>query len=283
MIPPRFKIASYVKNYFEQKENSLFSVHSIFKNAVNYSDGDSLLSITNSTIPISPTSIRVDEPHFYENLFNHAKSGIKMNLNYPILQIKDSQISILDAEVINTRLESLSLPSYNRVEMFADEVYKQCQTSKGIIQLFHKYEGNNTVLKKIGEIIASLRESIISDNPTNFELYLGKLLGLGSGLTPSGDDFIYGYYAALRTYDIRPEYSKRIEYVIDVGKGKVGDISMSFLKALRLGHIYLPLKQLFQSLSADNNIVHPITAMMNYGSTSGCDMLAGVLFAFESN
>lgn len=283
MNPPRFKIASYVRNYFEQKEKSLFSVHSIFKNVVNYSDGDSLLSITNSTIPITPTSVMVDEPHFYKNLFNHAKSGIKINLNYPILQLNDTIISISDAEVIDTRLESLSLPSNNRVEMFANEVYKQSQTSKGIIRLFQKYEGNNTGSKKFCEIINSLRESIRIDNPTNFELYLGKLLGLGPGLTPSGDDFIYGFYAVLRTYDIRPEYSKRIEGLIDEGRDKIGDISMSYLKALRQGHVYLPLKQLFQSLSTDNNIVHLITTLINYGSTSGCDMLAGVLFAFESN
>lgn len=250
---------------------------------MNYSDGDSLLSITNSTIPISPTSIIFDEPHFYKNLFNRVRSGINMNLNYPILQLNDTIISISDAEVINTRLESLSLPSYNRMEMFANEIYKQSQTSKGIVQLFHEYEGNNTVLNKIGEIINSLRESIKIENPANFEVYLSKLLGLGSGLTPSGDDFIYGLYAASRTYNIRPEYSKRIEHVIDEGRNRIGDISLSFLKTLRLGHIYLPLKQLFQSLSTDNNLVNPITTLINYGSTSGSDMLAGVLFAFESH
>lgn len=283
MSPPQFKIASYIKNYFEQKENSLFSIHSIFKKALNYSDGDSLLSITNSNIPITPTSIIVEEPHFYDNLFNHAMSGMKMNLNYPILQLNDKTISISDAEVINTRLESLSLPSYNRVEMFSNEVYKQSQTSIGIIQLFHNYDGNNIVLKKIGKIITCLRESIKIDNQMYFEAYLSKLLGLGPGLTPSGDDFIYGFYAALRTYNIKPEYAKRIEQLIDEGSNKIGDISLSFLKALRRDHIYLPLKELFQSVSTDKNLVDPIATLTNYGSTSGCDMMAGVLFAFETN
>jgi hypothetical protein len=138
------------------------------------------------------------------------------------------------------------------------------------------------LLERLRERVDTIRKSIEYNDATLFEFELQKLLGLGNGLTPSGDDFIYGLYTTLRTFNLKPVFTEIIEHLIDEGKNRIGDISLNILKSLRDGHVYIPLKLLFKSLNSNKDCRERIENLIDYGSTSGSDILAGVLFALES-
>lgn len=280
--PSRLKIASYIKKYLGQQKVSSFSVHSVFKNVVNFSDGYTLVSISNLTTAITPTSIILDELNLYENFLNYSKSGFVLNLDYPILRMQELLMSVSDAEVVDTKIESWLLPPANYIEQFKNEVYRYTKNQNGVIELFHKNECNDVVLRRIGEILNSLKHNILLNDTENFERNLAKLLGLGYGLTPSGDDFIYGFYAVLKTFNLKPELLLLIEQMIDENRNRIGDISFNFLNSLRYGHIFSPIKELFQCLSTGRSCTGPVGKLFDYGSTSGVDTLAGILFALES-
>ena len=57
---------------------------------------------------------------------------------------------------------------------------------------------------------------------------------------------------------------------------------MNLILPLLEGHIYKTLKNLFESLSSGSNYHYPIQQIINYGDTSGWDILSGILTVFQT-
>lgn len=281
MNPQQFKIASYINNILSQKRKSRYYVHSTFERVVNYTDGDSFISITDSAIPVTPSSVSLNDSNLFNLIRTQSNSEAVFNLSYPILYSQETSLSFLNSDIVDTKIDSLTLPSKIQIEKFVITILSRTRSQKGVIQIFHQ-KNDDIFSKTFSEILASLKENILDNDPDRFEKGINKLAGLGNGLTPSGDDFIYGLYAAIRTFSFKPEFAKKIEYIIDNGKTVFGDISYNFLKSLRDGHIYIPLKKLFRLLSSNSGCEEAIDDLIKYGLTSGTDILAGVMFALEA-
>jgi hypothetical protein len=276
------KIASYIKRYLETEVKGVFSVHSIFQNVINFSDGSLLFSVSNSCVPITPTSVVLSESNLFKNFSTQSNFGEFLSVNYPVLKMQGLQISVAGANVIETDIEYYPLPRRCHILGFFSEVIDATKDKKGIIELLHKKNNQDVFLNRINNLIKSMRKSFLCNDQENFGLSVKNLSGLGIGLTPSGDDFIYGLYATFLTFNIKPEFTKKIDNLIDEYRHNMSDISANFLKTLRQRHIYMPLKELFRDLNAIKNGKERITDLVSYGSTSGCDILAGVVFALKS-
>jgi hypothetical protein len=273
---PQYKIASYIDTIFKEKKSSSFSVHSIFKKSINFSNGDSIFTVTNSEVPISPLNISLTDADINGRFENKSI----FNLEYPFLISENIKI-FMTSEIVDTMLEAFSVPSIDSIREFKKETIQLTEGKDGIIKLYHTTSSDDVLLERIRERVEAIRKSIVQNETTLFESDLNKLFGLGNGLTPSGDDFIYGLYATLRTFNLKPVFSERIGLLIDECKDRTGDISLNILRSLRAGHIYIPLKQLFRNMNSNKDCREPIMNLINYGSTSGSDILAGVLFALE--
>jgi hypothetical protein len=113
---------------------------------------------------------------------------------------------------------------------------------------------------------------------------LERLVGLGPGLTPSGDDFIVGYLAALRARCIR---ERRIEHLL---QGLIGPvrllakrahaISRQFLLNAAAGEFSEPLVRIVRAISRQQDVVGHAAAAALIGHTSGTDSMMGLLFGF---
>jgi hypothetical protein len=275
---PQYKIASYIDNIFKEKKSGSFSVHSMFKKSINFSNGDSFFTVTNSEVPISPLNISVID----SDILGSFETKSVFNLAYPFLISENIKISFKTSEIVDTELESFSVPSIDSLREFKKDAVKLTEGKEGIIKLYHTANSDDILLERIRERVDAVRKSIEYNDSTHFESELQKLFGLGIGLTPSGDDFIYGLYAVLRTFNLKPVFAERIEHLIDVCQNRIGDISLNILNSLRDGHVYIPLKKLFRSLNSNKDCRETIKNLINYGSTSGSDIMAGVLFALES-
>jgi hypothetical protein len=276
--PPQYKIASYIDNIFREKKSASFSVHSIFKKSINFSNGDSFFTVTNSEVPISPLNISLID----SDIRGRFDTKSVFNLVYPFLISENVEIAFKTLETVDTKLDSFSVPSIDSFREFKKDAIKLTEGKDGIIKLYHTASSDDVLLERLRERVDTIRISIEYNDATLFEFELQKLLGLGKGLTPSGDDFIYGLYATLRTFNLKLVFRERIEHLIDEGKNRIGDISLNILKSLRDGHVYIPLKLLFRSLNSNKDCREHIKNLIDYGSTSGSDILAGVLFALES-
>jgi len=109
-----------------------------------------------------------------------------------------------------------------------------------------------------------------------------RLLGLGVGLTPSGDDLVGAVFFTLRHAPVAhwqaamPGLRSRI---MRAAQSATNPISAALLDDLLQGSSYRALHALFDALHAQQRpaIDKAMRALLRIGASSGGDMLAGVL------
>lgn len=101
-----------------------------------------------------------------------------------------------------------------------------------------------------------------------------QLVGVGSGLTPAGDDFLLGVLLALWAGQQRQ---------LAPGVTRTTALSVAFLQAAARGECALIWHELFQVLGADAvRTQRAGQALLAFGHTSGADALAGLGWAFAT-
>ncbi|MBI4790936.1 MAG: DUF2877 domain-containing protein [Chloroflexi bacterium] len=111
------------------------------------------------------------------------------------------------------------------------------------------------------------------------------LVGLGAGLTPSGDDFLGGMFFAVyhlqRVYPGEFEWNQRaMDEFLEWARPRTNAISHAILSDHAQGQSVEPLHDLIAALlkaeGLDQLMLH-VGQLVRIGSTSGRDMLAGLL------
>jgi hypothetical protein len=112
-----------------------------------------------------------------------------------------------------------------------------------------------------------------------------EFVGLGPGLTPSGDDFLGGLLFA--AHSLKTAYPEDFDWkhepvmgLIDWARTQTHPISHAILSDLALGHGPEPLHEVVTSLLKGQNLDHTmagVTRLIEIGDTSGWDILAGML------
>lgn len=129
-----------------------------------------------------------------------------------------------------------------------------------------------------------IKRALVANDLPAFTAAAIRVLGLGNGLTPSGDDFVGGILFALA-------HSPRLAWVSDLpeakrqiqvaAKGLTNVISAALLDDMIAGNSFGALCDLL--IAIDSNDSEEIQAssvnLMRIGASSGSDMLAGLLLA----
>jgi hypothetical protein len=110
------------------------------------------------------------------------------------------------------------------------------------------------------------------------------LVGLGEGLTPSGDDFLGGLLLCVNTIQrLYPGFidldSSEQALFIESARQRTHLISFTLLKDLTEGQAVEPLHQLLHSVLSDQppESIHSATCLTQIGHSTGWDLLTGVL------
>lgn len=139
-----------------------------------------------------------------------------------------------------------------------------------------------------GALIAGLLHSYRQDDLAQVAALASRLAGLGPGLTPAGDDWLAGWLvglhaaAALETPPLPPVAVGRA--VVNSAGARTTRLSLAFLQAAADGASAAPWHALLAALpaAAPGPLRTAADAIMHTGATSGSDMLAGFLAAFQS-
>ena len=103
----------------------------------------------------------------------------------------------------------------------------------------------------------------------------GDLVGLGPGLTPSGDDFLIGALAMLDALEQTNMHAALGDAVV-AAAGRTSPLSASFLRAAAAGHVGENLHMMIAAvLTGDTDAA--VAAAARIGHTSGWDALAGAV------
>ena len=133
-----------------------------------------------------------------------------------------------------------------------------------------------------GKLADALATACAKDDATAAAEAAVALLGLGAGLTPSGDDFVGGAFfvrAALAqpgTSD-RASWRRAAASVRAAASRSTNPISAALLEDLLDGHGWSPLHDLASALASDDDSLAMSAAhrLTHLGHSSGWDLLAG--------
>lgn len=261
------------------------TIHSIYRRTVNLTDGKEILSLQADGSPLSPVSLicnlsaedmsKLDIKAGGRVLFDRETITLQGNSNPCCFTYTDAgflNLKITEPLTIQARL---TLVSNIRTALSVAE-------TNGFTLLFKDKTdtGDNMslILTAAGNFILCCNELLLKKDYQNAATELSRLLGLGIGLTPSGDDFLCGVLAGLAftgnaghpfTHFLKKEIAGRLSDTID--------ISAAFLSCALEDQYSLPVNTLGQVPDSDTIL----TDFKAIGHSSGTDTLCGILWCLE--
>ncbi len=133
----------------------------------------------------------------------------------------------------------------------------------------------------------AVRDALVANDATAFEAAALRVLGLGPGLTPSGDDFVGAIFFAL-AHAPRPAWRAAMPglqaRVQHAAQAATNPISAALLEDLMAGASYRVLHELLAALQGGQAqaIGAASAALLSVGASSGADLLAGLLLALTT-
>jgi len=131
-------------------------------------------------------------------------------------------------------------------------------------------------------LVLDMARACLNHQPLRILLNAEALIGLGAGLTPSGDDFLGGMLFALKI--LRTSYPALsfadFEIPIDSYRSRTHLISFTLLNDLKDGHAIAPLHSILNGLlsgESPENISPFVSQLTQVGHSTGWDLLAGLL------
>lgn len=263
-----------VSSFGDMLQKGSFKVHSRFEHVTNFvADLDSadLVSLVDDVVGPGPFNIVVNHQNLehVESLFIDVKGFNLAKLRYDFEPSKryDSFINMAPLKAGTKFYRNLinleeSITEYAHPKSLAfllDE-----EREKPFKGAFEK------------EFVTRIKKGIKLLFGSDPNLGIKILRGLGFGLTPSGDDFIAGFFIAKHLM------GSEVHSFFREALGK-NPLSNSFLKSAEQGRANEELKKLIHSLfEGDKKHVKEISEkFMNHGATSGADMLTGLVISLK--
>jgi len=296
-------LAAISTGYAVPGENFEASVHSAFQSALNLRlrGEDGLLTLIASSEGDLPQGIRLDTPGGFS--FEGFQTGETALCRDGILHFENGLLTI---QLHGARRWKCALPalgfdptnpavSANWTRVWEALNKRQRLTGSEIVaeDLFRRgASGQAGISRKVGEAIHNLLNTTRRYEMTDI-CAVDSLIGLGSGLTPSGDDLLVGYVAGLwctsKDKTERGQFISSLAETIFQLSHKTNDISRTYLYHAARGQVSSRLANLAEGICRGNEPKHlheMAETAMSVGHTSGMEAVSGLLVglsAWEGN
>lgn len=253
-------------------------VDSIFDHVINIStDKYKGFAITDQSVLMAPYHVKVTN-----SIFNKIKNKIDKNSSIIIeenyIKYNNYLINFNDKKIFSGIINK---STYNRKSIINDteNVLKNFAKKGSLDQTIIHYKN---IIKNNSKSLSPLQRHFynILNDIINGKTDANDLLGLGIGLTPSGDDFIVGYLSAVEAGLCYDKYQFRDVLTTKGIFNKTTKVSALHLKGVLEYRFNAQLVELYKNID-DSNIIYMNNAkrLIEIGSTSGLDMLSGIYFA----
>lgn len=281
-------------------ESRAVKVHSVFHSALNLIDENKVLhTLVMHENQMHPSSALVcfsdSSSGFDERAFTQAEKG--MFVEGKIAFDCGIWVSCLGAKRVHPSEESPPMLSpfdasflRNQIEILS-EIQQEKQSALTVKALFDPETGTNSISSLVSFNANLLKRSMQTADVSLARQGLAGLLGLGPGATPSGDDFICGFFLALHmcrslflAQDLRSYYSAMVETLTALIRKPVPlttDISLQLLGLASEGLFSQPLMAMAKSFSGSVSDRASWEALSDFGHSSGLDAGLGFLFALS--
>ena len=152
---------------------------------------------------------------------------------------------------------------------------------RGLGRLLSPANGEDAVVARARPHARALEAACIADDPITVVAEARPLLGLGAGLTPSGDDYVGGLLFGRRLVGRRESaaWDAAVAQIAADAATLTHPISARLLADLAAGEGWAPLHDLVSALAAGETecALEAARGLTAVGHTSGWDLLAGLL------
>jgi hypothetical protein len=126
-----------------------------------------------------------------------------------------------------------------------------------------------------------MARACLEHQPARISFITNPLIGLGAGLTPSGDDFLGGMFFTLKVlHDLYPDEFPDYAVTLEPYRSRTHLISFTLLNDLANGHAIAPLHSIINGLLCGDsleNIFPFVLQLTQVGHSTGWDLLTGLL------
>lgn len=256
-------------------------VHSVYRKTINLQFSGQLVSIQTAASPISPLSLITELDEYAMEHLSISKEHPVISYNRKIVIQTSHQNVIFDFEdssIFDSELHASSA-SYKQLLKPALE----CSASNGFLPIFFpqaiernpSYSDQFLVNMAAQNRISACTSAFHHSDYEKAASELIHLIGLGIGLTPSGDDFLCGILAGLTlsnnldhpfTLEFKNQLMNHLE--------NTNDISRAFLNCALQSHFSEAVKKI-PSAASPSELLTPFEAI---GHSSGIDTLCGIYY-----
>lgn len=257
-------------------------VHSVFERTINILIESELFTLASNQIDNAPATLVIDLPNFNNCVIDANTQGFlspeKVEIN------KSLSIDIKTTPTWACSLIEFPTNTKNLIKNISTAM--QEISSKGNAKWLRKEESKRTLFDKemsrmLKERTAALLEGFSTNDRSQNIQNANKLIGLGQGLTPSGDDFLVGLLLAFSTSE-KNYFSKKEwgQEIVKVSKNNTNIISYSALKYAAIGQTRETISLFIEILvhaETDDQVKQALSTVMKIGSSSGTEIAWGIL------
>ena len=275
------------------------SVHSVFQSAANLRlvKGGKLLTLVGSGEADLPQGIRLNTPADFSFAGLHVGEPVACRDNLLRIDSLSLTVDLRKARIWKCDLPALNVDLTNPAVVTAwRSVWlalnmRQIQSNAEIVaeNLFLSDETMHAgVPRMAGKAMQDLVNATRQYDLTAASAAQG-LIGLGSGLTPNGDDLLVGYLAGL--WCTVRDRNERIQLLSNLGKTithhskLTNDISRAYLYHASQGQVSNLLVNLAEAINMGGNpnrLLDIAETTMRVGHTSGMDAVTGLLMGLTA-
>jgi hypothetical protein len=264
-------------------------VHSTFKRIINIHclENDELFTIASREIDNAPNTLVIDIDNF--NDLELMAGDIVYSANQRLCI--GSQLVISLEKAVSWESRVIDFPDNFEVikkNLFSMKQYiEQLGKGGGIKKSYQSQNLFDTEMSKMLEARITALKAAINENDSSRAVDCAlKLIGLGPGLTPSGDDFLVGLFTIMNIRN-SPLFQNRTiaDEVVKEAKVLTNDISYIALKKAAHGHVRESITQLVEVIftGSEEELFLSLNKVLTIGSSSGTDIALGLVFGLEAN
>ena len=262
--------------------NKTGTVHSVYQKTINIRMGTMLFALQSCGSPVSPVSMIC-------NLSEEDFSSLHIQVNDPV-SVSEDKLFIQSADLLYcfhfsgcrvlTVHPGTPLPSAHAelIQMAIDHSH-----TGGFRNLFTSSisavpDPEFLILPAVRTILDECRDLVTKKSYPDAAICLSRLIGIGIGLTPSGDDFLCGILAGFPLWNAASHpLFLQLQKLLPDCLARTNDISRTFLRCALDGYFSEAIQYLADCIS-EEEILQSFEAI---GHSSGMDSLSGILFVHE--
>lgn len=263
------------------KSSHTGTVHSVYRKTVNLLINNELIALQAVDSPLSPISLITD-------LSSSDMEGLGLSKGNSVI-FSENHIDLHSALSVHhiSCLEARKYDLFLSVSLDDRMQKRLMQNIKTVLAQSHT-GGFDMIFNNMPDSSLSLTLLTAKKHITNSFLFykdrefqkagaaLIKVLGLGTGLTPAGDDFLCGVLAGLRfSYRDGDDFSRILRAEIASHLNDTVDISAAFLSCALKNQYSMAVNSLYDPAQPENIAA----AFSEIGHSSGMDTLCGIFYA----